>query len=98
VNTQQISSIVRQVLALAAVIIGALSTSLAGIKLPTAVSTALVVGGSVIAAIEHFVSDPSTGSTDAPKVVVAPVATTGMAAVNVVPDAVAPAPTVPPTA
>jgi hypothetical protein len=62
VNTQQISAVVRQTLAIAAIVMGALTQALNGIKLPVAISTVLAVGGAVILAVEHYVSDPSTGS------------------------------------
>jgi hypothetical protein len=62
-TVQSLASIVRQVVAVAAVVMGALTASLSSIKLPTAVSTVLVVAGAVIIAIEHYVGDPSTGST-----------------------------------
>jgi hypothetical protein len=63
VTVQSLASIVRQVVAIAAVVMGALTASLSAIKLPTAVSTVLIVAGAVIVAIEHYVGDPSTGST-----------------------------------
>lgn len=66
-TVQSLASILRQVVAVAAVVMGALTASLSSIKLPTAVSTALVITGAVIVAIEHYVSDPSTGTT-APQV------------------------------
>jgi hypothetical protein len=68
VNSQQVASIFRQVVALAAVVMGALTAALPSIQLPTGVSAALAAVGGVILAIEHYVSDPSTGTT--PPVVV----------------------------
>jgi hypothetical protein len=65
-NTQQLSSIGRQVIAIAAVVMGALTAALQGIKLPPAASTALVALGAVILGIEHYVSDPSTGTPPPP--------------------------------
>lgn len=62
VNAQQTSSIIRQVAAIAAIVMGALTSALSGIKLPPAVSTVLVAAGGVLLAIEHFVGDTSTGS------------------------------------
>jgi hypothetical protein len=61
-KTQQIASIARQVLAILAVIFGVLTASISDLHLPTAVSSILLVAGSLIFAIEHFVSDPSTGA------------------------------------
>jgi len=66
VSTQKVASIVRQVLALAAIVMGALTAALASIKLPPAVSAILVAGGAIVVAVEHYVSDPSTGSTPPP--------------------------------
>jgi hypothetical protein len=65
VNTQQVASILRQVLAVAAVVMGAITASISSLHLPVAVSAALTVIGGIILAIEHYVSDPSTGSTGA---------------------------------
>ena len=62
-TVQAFASIARQVLAIAAVVMGALTAALNGIHLPPAVSTVLVAAGSVILAIEHYVGDPSTGTT-----------------------------------
>ena len=63
VNTQSISSVARQVLAIAGIVMGVLTASVTQLHLPTAVSSILVVGGSIILAIEHYVGDPSTGTT-----------------------------------
>ena len=60
-NVQQIASIARQVAAVAAVVMGILTQALSGIKLPTAISTAMTIAGAAILAIEHYVGDPSTG-------------------------------------
>ncbi len=60
---QQIASILRQVAAVAAVVMGILTQALNGIKLPPAISTAMTIVGGTLLAIEHYVSDPSTGST-----------------------------------
>jgi hypothetical protein len=84
VNTQQLGSILRQVLAVAAVVMGALTSTLSGIHLPPAVSAVLAAAGGVILAVEHYVSDPSTGTSTVPvttskgtiPVPVAPVAVT----------------------
>jgi hypothetical protein len=71
-NTQQITAIARQVLAIAAVVMGALTSALSGIKLPPAASTALVALGAVILGIEHYVSDPSTGNPPPPPPTIPP--------------------------
>ena len=84
VNTQQIASIARQVLAIVGIVMGVLTQSLSSLHLPTAVSTALTVGGTLILAIEHYVGDPSTGTTP-PVVVAPPVVTVPVPAVPPVP-------------
>jgi hypothetical protein len=61
-TTQAIASVARQVLAVAAIIMGALTSALSSIHLPPAISTALVTAGGVLIAIEHYLSDPSTGN------------------------------------
>ena len=67
-NTQRVSSIVRQVLAVCVSIIGVLSAdnTIMG-SLPKWASGILVAFGPVILAIEHYVSDPSTGTPAPPK-------------------------------
>ena len=60
-TSQQISSIIRQVLAIVVSVYGVLSATLSALHLPVSVSTVLVAAGPVIFAIEHYVSDPSTG-------------------------------------
>jgi hypothetical protein len=91
VNTQQVSSIIRQALAISAIVMGALTSALSAIKLPTAVSVALAAAGALVIGIEHFVSDPSTGTT--PPVSAVPVS----APVPPVPTVLAPAPALPNT-
>jgi hypothetical protein len=59
---QSVASIVRQVIAVAASIYGVLSASIGQLHLPPAVSAILTAAGPVILAVEHFVSDPSTGT------------------------------------
>jgi uncharacterized membrane-anchored protein len=76
-TTQSVSSIVRQFLAILAVIFGVLTSSVSSLHLPTSVSTALTVIGGILLAVEHYVSDPSTG-TSSP----APVTTPSPAAVQ----------------
>ena len=61
-NTQQITSIARQVLAIVSIVMGVLTASVTSLHLPTAVSSILVIVGGVIIAIEHYLSDPSTGT------------------------------------
>jgi hypothetical protein len=69
-NTQQLSSIARQGLAILGIVFGVLTQSVTSLHLPAAVSSILVIAGSVILAIEHYVGDPSTGSTPTPAPVV----------------------------
>lgn len=64
---QSLSSILRQVLAILAVVFGVLTASVSALHLPVAVSTVLTVAGAVILAVEHYVSDPSTGTPAPPK-------------------------------
>lgn len=71
-NAQQIASVARQVLGLVGVVMGVITASVTALHLPTAVSSILVVAGSSIIAIEHYVSDPSTGTTTAAKAPAAP--------------------------
>lgn len=60
VNTQQVSSWVRQ----AAAIVGIIVIGLLNIgSLPSSVRVVLTATSGIVLAIEHFVSDPSTGST-----------------------------------
>jgi hypothetical protein len=66
-DTQQLASLGRQVLAIAGIVFGVLTQSISSLHLPPAVSSILLVAGSAILAIEHYVSDPSTG-TPAPPV------------------------------
>ena len=87
-TTQQLSSIARQVLAIAGIVMGVVTASVTQLHLPTAVSSILVVAGAVILAIEHYVSDPSTGT---------PVTRT-TAAATAAPVAPAPFPPTPPSA
>jgi hypothetical protein len=65
-NIQQITAVARQVLAIAGIVMGVLTASVTSLHLPPAVSSILVVAGSVILAIEHYVSDPSTGNPTPP--------------------------------
>lgn len=72
-TTQQIGSYIRQALAILGIIFGVLTASVTTLHLPVAVSSILVVAGAVILAIEHYVSDPSTGTPTPTVPVVAPV-------------------------
>ena len=62
-TVQSIASIARQVVAIAAVAMGAVTAALPSLGLPSDVSSVLIAAGGAIVAIEHYVSDPSTGST-----------------------------------
>lgn len=66
VNTQSAAAIGRQILAILGIIFGVLTQSVTQLHLPTAVSSILLVAGSVILAVEHFVGDPSTGTPPTP--------------------------------
>lgn len=61
-NTQRIASIVRQVVAVLVSIYGVLSATVSALHLPVAVSAILTAAGPVIMALEHYLSDPSTGT------------------------------------
>ena len=60
-SSQQISSIIRQVLAVVVSIYGVLSACVASLHLPVVVSAVLTAMGPLMLTIEHYVSDPSTG-------------------------------------
>jgi hypothetical protein len=66
VTVQSIASIARQFLAVVSIVMGVVTASVSSLHLPVAVSTALTIAGSVILAIEHYVSDPSTGNPTPP--------------------------------
>jgi len=69
VTVQAFASVARQVVAIAAIVMGAITSSLSAVHLPPAVSAVMTAGGAAILAIEHYVGDPSTGtppSTSAP--------------------------------
>jgi hypothetical protein len=61
-TTQSVASVIRQVLAIAAIVMGALTSVLSGIHLPVALSAVLAAGGLVLINIEHYLGDPSTGN------------------------------------
>jgi hypothetical protein len=63
---QRYASIARQVLAVLSTVFGVLTASVSALHLPPAVSAILTAAGPVILAVEHYVSDPSTGTPAAP--------------------------------
>jgi hypothetical protein len=63
IGSQRFWAVTRQVLSVAAIVMGALTQALSSIKLPIGVSSVLVAVGGIVLAIEHYVADPSTGST-----------------------------------
>lgn len=65
-SKQSFASVLRQVLAILSVAFGVITASVSSLRLPVAVSTVLTIAGAVILAIEHYVSDPSTGTTQPP--------------------------------
>jgi hypothetical protein len=72
VTVQSVSSIVRQVLAVLVTVYGVLTASVTALHLPVAVSSVLVAFGPLMLGLEHYLSDPSTGTPTPP----APVPTT----------------------
>jgi hypothetical protein len=58
INTQSIASILRQLAAVAAVVLGALPVD----SLPASVRAPLVALGGALLTVEHYLSDPSTGN------------------------------------
>jgi len=70
ITKQNAGSIARQTLAVLGIIFGVLTQSVSSLHLPIAISTAITIGGSLLLAIQHYVADPSTGSTNAPPPVV----------------------------
>jgi hypothetical protein len=62
-NTQQITSVARQVVAVLAAVAGILTASVTQLHLPTSVSTVLVAFGGILLTVEHYLGDPSTGTT-----------------------------------
>jgi hypothetical protein len=55
-DTQRLSAIARQVIAVVAIIMGALTAALPSISLPPGVSAVLVGFGGVVIALEHHLS------------------------------------------
>ncbi len=62
INTQPLASVARQGLAILGIVFGVLTQSVGSLHLPVAISSILTVGGAAILAIEHYVADPSTGT------------------------------------
>lgn len=58
-SIQRFWAVVRQLAAFASIVLGAIPQT----GLPTSVRVPLVAFGGVLTAIEHFVADPSTGTT-----------------------------------
>lgn len=65
-TVQAVSSIVRQVLSVIATAFGIVSASTATLHLPVAISAILTACAPVVLAIEHYLSDPSTGTSPTP--------------------------------
>ena len=61
-DTQRLGSLGRQLLAILGIVFGVLTQSVSGLHLPVAVSSILTIGGALILGIEHYVSDPTTGT------------------------------------
>lgn len=59
---QSVFAIIRQVLAIAGVVMGVVTASVTQLHLPPTVSAVLVVAGGIILAVEHYVADTSTGT------------------------------------
>jgi hypothetical protein len=84
VNTQKWGSILRQAAGYVGIVMAALTQALSAIKLPPVASGVMGALGVLILGIEHYVSDPSTGTATVPvatskgtiPVPVAPVAVT----------------------
>jgi hypothetical protein len=70
INSQQVASWLRQAAAIAIVVMSALDT----ISMPTAVRASLGAVAAALLAVEHYVSDPSTGTPTPKPVPVASVA------------------------
>lgn len=64
-NTQQLASILRQIAAVASIVMGAITAAVNSnnaIHLPPAVSAVLAAAGGLLLSVEHYVGDPSTGT------------------------------------
>src|ERR1035437_4794204 len=60
--SQSLASTIRQVLAVLVSVYGVLTASVTPPHLPVAVSSVLVAFGPLILALEHYLGDPSTGT------------------------------------
>jgi hypothetical protein len=60
--SQSVASTIRQVLAVLVSVYGVLTASVTPLHLPVAVSSVLVAFGPLILALEHYLGDPSTGT------------------------------------
>jgi hypothetical protein len=65
-TVQSVSSIVRQVLAVLVSVYGVLTAVVPALHLPVAVSSVLTAFGPTMLLLEHYLSDPSTGTTTTP--------------------------------
>lgn len=65
-TTQQLASYLRQGVALVALVVGPLTAAVPAMHLPAGVSAIITAIGGTILTVEHYVSDPSTGTTNAP--------------------------------
>lgn len=65
-DTQSVSSVARQLLAIIGIVFGVLTQSVSSLHLPVALSAVITIGGAVILAIEHYVADLSTGTSTKP--------------------------------
>ena len=74
-TVQSVASVARQVLAVAVSVYGVLTQNIAALHIPAAAATVLIAFGPTLLAIEHYVSDPSTGNavkvTETPQAVAA---------------------------
>jgi len=62
-TVQSVASIFRQILAIAGIVFSVLTQSVTALHLSASESAILGVAGALILAIEHYVADPSTGTT-----------------------------------
>lgn len=65
-NKQSLASVVRQAAAVLVSVYGVLTASVSALHLPPAVSAVLTAVGPIILVVEHYVGDPSTGTTPVP--------------------------------
>lgn len=64
-NIQRVAAVARQVIAYAALVVGPLTAAVPAMHLPAPVSAVITAVGGVIVVVEHYVGDPSTGTTTA---------------------------------